>query len=84
LRLGFVKGALLTAFLFAETDGVTAAELRQSQPAVSTTPELFILVAKKKKRSDCFPWGHICRHDAECCSRNCGVPNTRDFMCYIP
>jgi hypothetical protein len=45
-----VKGALLAAFLFAGTHGVAAAELRLSQPAISTIPELFILVAKKKKK----------------------------------
>jgi hypothetical protein len=74
MRPGFVKGALLAAFLFAGTHSVAAAELRLSQPAISTIPELFILVAKRKKRSDCFPWGHICRHDLECCCRTCGVP----------
>jgi hypothetical protein len=49
LRSGFVKGALGATFLFAGTHGVAAAELRLSQPAISTIPECFILVAKKKK-----------------------------------
>jgi hypothetical protein len=49
MRSGFVKGALLAAFLFAGTHSVAAAELRLSQPAISTIPELFILVAKRKK-----------------------------------
>jgi hypothetical protein len=83
MRPGF-KGVLLAAFIFAGTNGVAAAQLPLAQPTISTIPELFILVAKKKKKNDCFPWGHICRHDADCCSRNCGVPNTREFMCYIP
>ena len=54
MRSGFVKGALLATFLFARTHGVAAAELRLSQPAISTIPELFILVAKKKKRVIAF------------------------------
>jgi hypothetical protein len=60
MRSGFVKGALLATSLFAATHGVAAVELRLSQPVISTIPELFILVAKKKKKSDCFPLGHIC------------------------
>jgi hypothetical protein len=54
MRPAFVKGALLAAFLFAGSHGVAAAQLPLTQPAISTIPELFILVAKKKKRMIAF------------------------------
>jgi hypothetical protein len=52
--LGFCERCFAGSFLFAGTHGVAAAELRLFQPAISTIPELFILVVKKKKRVIAF------------------------------